>query len=177
LKYSRVIVLAPGSTLKNEVSKVIEEIDESTCVIAVNFIPENYQITLDYVFLTNMKRYDAIRNRRNNIKLIITSNLFRDIEDFNFAIAYNELAFFKGEYCDDSTLMLLNLLNKIGVSIVSFAGFDGRKDGKLNFVDDSFDRNKMKTSASSHVRDILYSAFPAMEKTFITESEYQQDKE
>ena len=172
-RYDKILVLAPGSSLKTEISKVAAAINETTCIFTVNYIPDDTQLTPNYVFLTNMKRYDAIKNRRDNIKLIVTSNLIRDVVDYDYAIAYNELAYFNDKYCDDSTLMLLNLLNKIGIKSVSFAGFDGRKDGKMNFVDDSFDRNIMRTSSGSHVKDILDSVFSSMEKIFITESEYQ----
>ena len=67
--------------------------------------------------------------------------------------------------------MLLNLLNKLGVKNVSFAGFDGRTNGKLNFIDNSFDRN-IKNSTGTKVKRILNTAFTEISKTFITASEY-----
>lgn len=172
-QYTRILVLAPGSSLKTQAKKVKEFIDSSICVISVNFNPEDINIIPHYVFLTNMKRYDAIKGRKNGSKLIVTSNLLRDVDDYEYVIAYNELAYFNDEYCDDSTLMLINLLGKIGVKEILFAGFDGRENGKLNFVDDSFDRNEAKFLGGSNVKDILKTVFGSISKVFITESEYQ----
>ncbi|MBS6764953.1 MAG: aldolase catalytic domain-containing protein [Clostridium sp.] len=170
-KYSNVLILAPGSSLKTHSVIVAGSIKADTCVISVNFNPEIDGLEPHFVFLTNMKRYDAIKNREEKIKLIITSNLLRDVADYDYSIAYNELVYFNDEYCDDSTLMLLNLLNKLGVKNVSFAGFDGRTNGKLNFIDNSFDRN-IKNSTGTKVKRILNTAFTEISKTFITASEY-----
>lgn len=172
-KFQNVLILAPGSSLKANTAKVVETINENTCVIAVNFIPNDNKLNPRYVFLTNMKRYDAIKNKIENCKLIITSNLLRDIECYDYAIAYNDVVYFNDEYCDDSTLMLLNLLKKIGVERVSFAGFDGRKNGKLNFVDDLLDRDEIRNMDGMQVKRILDRAFGSIQKQFITKSEYE----
>lgn len=170
-KYSKVLILAPGSSLKTSMKKVIAAVDDNTFVVTVNFIPNN--IIPNAVFLTNMKRYDVIKNRDNKSKLIITSNLLRDVEEYDYVIAYNEVVYFNDEYCDDSTLMLLNLLNKIGVTNIIFAGFDGRKNGKLNFIDNSFEKNRFGISSNSNIKNILENTFSNMNKQFITKSEYE----
>lgn len=172
--YSRVLVISPGSSLKSECDKVKQSIDKNTLAIAVNFVPDSNLIKPNYIFLTNTKRYDSIKNRMDGIKLIITSNLLRDIEEYDYVISYNEFVFFNDEYCDDSTLMLLNLLNKIGVKSVCFAGFDGKVNGKLNFFDDSYDRNITRFTSDSKIKNILNTVFNSVEKKFITTSEYQK---
>ena len=142
-KYKNILVLSPGESLKNAKDTIISADDEYTCVIAVNFVPET---GADLVFLTNTKRYDSIKYKIDNSALVITSNLMRDIDNPSAVFEYNELAYFNDEYCDDSTLMLINLLNRVGIKEISFAGFDGRKDGKLNFVGRSG-----RCHAASHV--------------------------
>ncbi|MBP5595186.1 MAG: aldolase catalytic domain-containing protein [Pseudobutyrivibrio sp.] len=168
--YKNVLVMAPGESLKTAKEKIEAINKDDTCTIAVNFIPET---GADIVFLTNMKRYDSIIDARDNTKLAITSNLMRDIEGYDMAFEYNELVYFNDEYNDDSTLMLINLLSKLGQKDIMFAGFDGRKNGKLNFVDDSLDGHQDDPGRSKNTKRILDSVFEGINKTFITESEYK----
>lgn len=173
-KYRHVLILAPGSSLNTNYSKILEYVTTETCIISVNFIPDMINIQPHYVFLTNAKRYDAIKHKKNKkIKLIITSNLLRDIAEYDYAMAYNELVYFNGEYCDDSTLMLVNLLDKLGVKSVLFAGFDGKQDGKLNYFDEFYDRNNTASPDEYKIRHILNSVYKSIKKKFVTESEYQ----
>lgn len=170
--FDRVLVLAPGKSLNQQWKEVVDVVDNKTCVISVNFYPNLEDLMPDYIFLTNMKRYDAIKQEKKELKLIITSNLLRNIEDYTLAIAYNEVVYFNGEYCDDSTLMLLNLLNRIGVKTILFAGFDGQKNGKMNFIEDSFERKNKVLYEQTKVKSILDTVFSEMNKKFITDSEY-----
>lgn len=172
-KYDKMLILAPGESLKRCQNEISQWVGEDVCVISVNFNSETLGVVPQFIFLTNMKRYDAIKNNLSHSKLIITSNLSRDISEQDYTFAYNNLVSFKDDYCDDSTLMLLNLLKRVGAKNVLFAGFDGRKNGVLKFFDDSFDRNQMKNIGSRLVKHILDSVFDDIEKTFLTESEYE----
>lgn len=172
-KYEKVLILAPGESLKCYKHELLQWINEKVCVISVNFNSKLLGILPQFIFLTNMKRYDAIKKSLSHSKLIITSNLIRDISEQDYTFAYNNLVSFQDNYCDDSTLMLLNLLKRVGVKKVMFAGFDGRKNGVLKFFDDSFDRKQIKATGGILVKHILDSAFYDMEKKFLTESEYE----
>ena len=120
-----------------------------------------------------MKRYDSVVEGKGDSLLVITSNLMRDIEDYDVAIAYNELVYFNDEYCDDSTLMLINLLSKLNIKELTFAGFDGRKAGKLHFVDDSLDTHQDAPNRSDKIKSILTNYFADIRKEFLTDSEYR----
>ncbi len=168
--YAKIVVLAPGESLKASRSKVDDYCDDKTCRIAVNFVPD---FGADIIFLTNTKRYDSIQDKKGESKLAITSNLLRDVEDYDMAFEYNELVYFSDEYNDDSTLMLINLLAKLGFKELAFAGFDGRKNGKLNFVDDSLDGHQDNPDRSMNTKRILDTVFGDVDKIFLTESEYQ----
>ncbi len=168
--YDKLLVMAPGESLKISADQIAAARTNGTCTIAVNFVPED---GADVIFLTNTKRYDSIRDKKGDSKLVITSNLMRDIEEFDAAIAYNELVYFNDEYNDDSTLMLINLLSKLGFKELSFAGFDGRKNGKLNFVDESLDGHQDDPDRSQKTKRILDTVFDDVKKIFITESEYK----
>ncbi len=167
--YNNILVMAPGESLKSAADKVQAAAGADTCKIAVNFVPDS---GADIIFLTNTKRYDSIKDKRQDSKLVITSNLMRDIDSYDAVIAYNELVYFNDEYNDDSTLMLINLLVKLGFKEISFAGFDGRKNGKLNFVDDSYDGHQDSPDRSNNTKRILDTVFADIKKNFITESEY-----
>lgn len=167
-----VMVIAPGGSIKNASQWIKSEITEKTVIISVNFNPESV-VNSDIIFLTNTKRYDMIKHRTINNKLLITSNLIRDVEVRDYTIAYNDISHFGDEYCDDSTLMLLSLLQKCGVKEVKLAGFDGSKDGnRLIFCDGSLDRNEQKNDTKK-IQGILDGPLDGIKKTFITESVYR----
>lgn len=168
-KFEKVLIVAPGQSIRDN-EEIIKYAADNVCTISVNFHPDC--IKPDYIFLTNTKRYNVIKNQTSKEKLIITSNLVRDIAEKRFTVSYNESVHFNDEFCDDSTLMLINLLNRIGVREVLIAGFDGQKNGVLYFFDDAFDRNKMKSTNGEKVKNILASVFQDMNLKFITESEY-----
>ena len=69
--------------------------------------------------------------------------------------------------------MLINLLVKLGFKEISFAGFDGRKNGKLNFVDNSLDGRQDNPDRSANTKRILDTVFADVKKNFVTESEYK----
>ena len=172
LKYRKVFILAPGESLKTEINRVKSLIDNETCVISVNFTSESLNIIPQFVFITNIKRYDMIKDNVNNSNFIISSNLIRDIENAMYVFEYNKLTFFKDLYCDDSTLMLLNLLDFIGIKHVLIAGFDGRTDGILKFCDDSLERSQYIPTNTMLIKSILSTRLDGLEKEFITKSEY-----
>ena len=171
--FNQILILAPGKSIIEKQEKIRNIISQRTCVISVNFDPECMGIFSDFIFLTNTKRYDSIKERKTDNALIITSNLLRDIEHRNYTINYNSLVYFNEEYCDDSTLMLLNLLFRIGVNKVMIAGFDVHKDGKMNFFDENFDRKTNKPSKKEMIRKILDTVFVMMDIEFLTASEYE----
>lgn len=170
--YSKVLILSPGQSIIEAKDRITEFIDKNTCVIAVNFVPVSIGIKPDYVFLTNSKREDAVKSYRGNSKLIITSNLMRDDLKPDYTVAYNELVHFRDEYCNDSTIMLIKLLVKLGVQKLSFAGFDGRRDGGLLFFDDTFDRHDTDVRSEKRVYEILSNDFSDLDMFFLTDSNY-----
>ena len=170
-KYKQYCILAPGNSVCDSIKTIKNKTKDNICIIAVNFNPEIIGVYADYIFLTNMKRYDAVK--KSNSKLIITSNLTRDINTQDFTVSFNNLVSFKDDYCDDSTLMLVNLLSKIGVKAIEFAGFDGFASGKLNYFDETFDQHKEKKTQGEKVQRILDTSFEMIQRIFITESVYK----
>lgn len=169
--YKDIMVVAPGASVKDNADKIKSYQNSDICTISVNFVPD---FGTDIVFLTNMKRYDSIRHSDKYKKLVITSNLIRDVVEPDYIVGYNNLVFFEDEYCDDSTLMVTNLLSKLGVKELSFAGFDGRKNGKMNFIDSEYTSKQDNPTRTANVNRILKNTFGNIKKKFITPSEYDE---
>lgn len=167
--YDKVIVVAPGATI--EKLELDEEILNRACLISVNFIYEKYPI--NYIFFTNAKRLDLARDYEP-LKLIISSNLYNDVANVNYVISRNDLIHHDGVYCDDSTLMLLNLLKKIEVKKVCLAGFDGFKRGKSNFFAPEYGQVVRENDYDWMLRKkILQDCYAQIDITFLTESIYE----
>lgn len=171
--YDKILVIAPGESISYAKEQIAAKADAKTFVIAVNFVPEQLNIKANAIFLTNTKRYDIIKDNMKDSMLLITSNLFADVKEFDLGFDHHDLAYFNDEYFDDSTLMLINLLSQLGFKEISFAGFDGRKNGKLNFVDNSLDGHQDNPDRSSQTKKILDTVFADVTKHFITDSEYK----
>lgn len=157
-----VVVLVPGNSLnvyRKEIDKYIEE--SNSFVVSVNFIAENEEA---YAFFGNQKRFNKSHRTHRGRKTIVSSNvgLYGD----SIVVNYHSLINRGYKYFENSTIMLLNLLKRVGVSKISIAGFDGFESDKVsNYSDESFqnDRhrsefeglNKEITSMLSEVKETL----------------------
>lgn len=127
LKGRDVLLIAPGSTVKENKSDIQKYIDRSSSVvIGVNFIPED--IKVDYVFFSNNKRFSNVDKR--DVKTIVTSNLPNERNDFR--INYNWVAGAFTQGCN-SFIMALKLMKNIGVNSVCVAGADGYREDGVNY--------------------------------------------
>lgn len=167
-KYNRIIIVAPGKSI-NGLNKEIFS-DSNICVFSVNF---TYNIDADsFVFLTNTKRLHNIEKNPENI--IITSNLLNENIDTNLVINRNNLIYHKEYRCEDSTLMLINLLYRIGVNSIEIAGFDGFIDGQDNFYRTDYEHKlRDKSYSTENIRQILTEVYDGIRIKFLTPSIYE----
>ena len=128
LRGKNAVIVAPGSSLseaenRERVKNYVK--DNNAVVIAVHFMPDF--VSCDYLFYTNIKRFEISRAGEFFRKLIITSNILRynPDEKCRYVFEWARLANHDGIYSDDSTLMLVNLLRYCGVNEIAAAGFDG----------------------------------------------------
>lgn len=130
IKGKEILLIAPGSSIKKSSGAIINFINEhNPVVIGIHCVPDFIEI--DYEFYSNIKRFEVLNNSGNNSKVIVSSNLTRyDNVGDAIVINYESLAFHNGDYCDDSVLMVLNMLKTIGCGSISVAGFDGIKNGR-----------------------------------------------
>jgi 4-hydroxy 2-oxovalerate aldolase len=137
----KIILLAPGTTIKTYADKINNYIvEEDALVVSANFIYDD--IKVNYAFFSNMKRlheYIRVNNaeKYDYKKLIITSNLEQS-DNYQYIVDYFNLATMNGEFCDNCGVMFLNLLKLLNVSKVFLAGFDGYSTENYNYAEGCF---------------------------------------
>ncbi|XOI99623.1 aldolase catalytic domain-containing protein [Paenibacillus polymyxa] len=143
IKDKKILVLAPGKSVveyKDKIDGFIEA--EKPVIISVQFLPNG--IDSDFVFFSNRKRIGTLENELSDpnkqYKVIVTSNI--GLKEFKnqFRINYSSLLNSFDRVKDNSTLMLLNLLDQINLKEVTFAGFDGYHKGSSgNYISGSME--------------------------------------
>lgn len=129
-----VLILVPGSSIVKEEEQIKQYIQQKNpCVIAINFIPSF--VEADYVWLSNVKRYQVMSNMPEFKKQdrILTSNIGVNPDVQTAVVSFLKYIKCGWEHLDNSTLMLLRVLDVLKVNQVSFAGFDGY-DAQRNYV-------------------------------------------
>lgn len=136
-----VLVLVPGNSVTKEEKRIHEYIEKNNpVIISVNFLHDN--IKSDYIYLSNLKRYNNIKNdtRFRLCKKILPSNMNCEYDvDKDIYVSFTSLIKCGWEHLDNSTMMLLRLLDRIGVSEIAIAGFDGYVAGQLNYAKKELD--------------------------------------
>ena len=91
-------------------------------------------------------------NSQNDIekcdaKIIATSNVTKTYGKFDYVVRYESVIDKDTEIFDNSLVMLLKLLEKLGVSDVALAGFDGYSKRADNYFDVSREYSFAKEKA------------------------------
>ncbi|MBQ9334414.1 MAG: aldolase catalytic domain-containing protein [Lachnospiraceae bacterium] len=168
-QYSAVLILAPGASINQfKIDKIARN---EVCIISVNFI--DIRFDADFYFFTNAKRLAYVHNI-DSTKLIVTSNLKDDSKKAHYVLSRNELSYNSDIYCDDSVIMLLSLLKRIGMHSIYVAGFDGYREGKNNFYIEQFERKLSEDEKDKNVRGrVLKELSGDFDITFLTPSLYE----
>lgn len=123
LSGENIVVLAAGKSIVNEKNKILDYIRSNNAkVISINY--EHEDIPCDYIYISNIKRYQNF-NTTSDIPIICTSNIKQNKTDNEYLISFLRLIKCGWENMDNSTILLLRLLNDIGVKNIGIAGFDG----------------------------------------------------
>lgn len=165
LKGKNILLLAPGESLLND-EKIIKDYirEEQSVVIAINFVPEMYDV--DMVFFSNGKRFAQAAD--TSCPLIVTSNIETDREAYR--LNYNRLSSsFQQGY--NSYVMMLKLLKDIGIENVAVAGADGYVDGKKGYYKSSL-HNVVKQDYNHNIQIKQAIRMIGINVKYITESEY-----
>lgn len=138
-----VLVLAPGKSSHTEVEK-IRAAAVGKIVISINYVPKN--IPVDYVFVSNLRRWDNI-DKSAIPQAILTSNIrFSTAGAYivDYASLLNEVDAVK----DNAGMMLISLLIQWKAKEIFLAGMDGyATDGsnEKNFVEPDMEFNKQQS--------------------------------
>lgn len=129
-----ILLLVPGRTVITDEDKIQKFIKQKNpLVISVNFIHD--RIKSDYIYMSNNRRYSYWKNvpifREQN--KIIASNIKIESDDENeFIISFNKLVKPGFKYMDNSTLLILRLLDMFDLNSLTIAGFDGYNYKEVN---------------------------------------------
>ena len=144
-----VVVIAPGKTSSDYVERIREYIREHDAVaITVNFLPE--KIKGDFVYISNVRRYRywSVSPAFADARKIVTSNIQTDGHDENTTVvSFAKLIKCGWEHLDNSTIMLLRLLDLLHVGSIALAGLDGytsKADGSLNYINKFMELSNVK---------------------------------
>ncbi len=174
----KILVIAPGRSIsdnKNKIDSYSQKEDVFT--ISVNFVDPR----ADIVFYGNKKRYFNLISDRVNKPSIVASNIVSDSEN-DYVVNYYDLINTQYKYFENSTMMLLYLLRRIGVENICLAGFDGFKaDVADNYVNKSFQNDRhieefdsINKEIQEMMEEYIHSLKYKCNITFLTESLYHR---
>ncbi len=185
LKGKNIVIIAPGRTASENQKRIQNFIREKDAtVITVNFLPE--KTAVDYMFIGNIKRYNYWKNTEqfNCVNKIITSNILKDSESLEdtLTVCFLKLVKCGWEHLDNSTLMLLRMLDMLEVKSINIAGFDGysyHQDGGLNYANQDLELSNVKDNPtelneeiSVMLADYIQTRHSKAAISFITESRF-----
>lgn len=163
-----VLIVSPGKSLNEMHNEIINFImTKKPFVIATNFRPD--KIKADKIFISNAKRF---AEQRDLSDIIVTSNIKADVLTLNYASYLNN-----SEMHDNSVLMLLAVLMKLGIREVYAAGLDGFANND-NYADPQM-INNAKLGEFDKRNQIMRQMIKRFDKQirihFITPSLYEED--
>jgi len=143
-----VVVIAPGRTSSDYCVEIQDYIRENNAVtITVNFLHD--EIPCDYVYISNVRRYQYWSNAAAfaGTRKILTSNVATEGDASTTIVSFARLVKCGWEHLDNSTIMLLRLLDMLNVNSIALAGLDGyssNADGSLNYVNKFLELSNVK---------------------------------
>lgn len=185
LSGKNILIMAPGKTVIQEEEKIQKYIAQNgSVVISINFIPT--VIAVNYLYINNIHRYKICSKEKNfeGVQKILTSNI-TTCEDKNAVIiAFNRLFKCGWEHSDNSTILLLRLLNILGVNKIGIAGLDGYDYCGINhaqYAESYLEIPIQEESAASINKDLFEmlqdfrrSKSPEIEVEFVTQSRFEE---
>jgi 4-hydroxy 2-oxovalerate aldolase len=177
LNTAKLLLLGPGKTIGTQNSRIREYINKAKpVVISINQIPKDF--TSDYIFISNAKRYVQLATQlcQEQHVLIATSNVTGTNENaFDYELNYGDLIDPDADIIDNSLVMLIKALIKIGCKEVALAGFDGYRHETSNYYNDSMEYAFVKDKVdylNSYTKKFLAEIRSQISVTFITDSQY-----
>lgn len=182
-KNKNIVIIAPGKKANDEKDKIIQYVQrlDNYIVVSINFVPGF--IKSDYIYMSNKRRYNYWKNNVDfiNTKKILVSNIKKESDD-DFVISFNRLVKCGWDCMDNSSLMLLRLLDQLEVSSIAIAGMDGysiNEENKTNYADEYLELynvhnnpNEINREISEMLIDFINTRMSKAELKFITSSKF-----
>lgn len=174
LESRTVLVLAPGASIVEDKSKIDNFIErEKPVIISANFVPEGYEP--DYVFCSNAMRYEGLRDKKEELEFLLTSNLLDQCDKETQVLNFAELSFDELGTCDNCVIMLMKLLLRLEITVVYVAGFDGYKEKGDNYVHSYMLSQHTKGQEENlRIKKYVDELTKKMQITFLTDSIYEK---
>jgi 4-hydroxy 2-oxovalerate aldolase len=123
-----IMLVAPGKSSIEKKAKVQEYISiNKPVVIGVNAIIPGYRY--DYLFFVNPARYEYAKNSYPDVfkstRKILLSNIKQVADEKEMIVGFNTVIKRGWQHFDNAVICALRFIDKIGVTNVSMAGFDG----------------------------------------------------
>ncbi len=165
------VVLAPGKSLSENWDKVSRYIKEHNAVpVSVNFQFDEQKS--GYAFFSNSKRFEEYKHaRRDEIPVIVTSNITEGIRPEDYVVNYDRLC-----ASDNAGIMLLHLLQACKAAQAALAGFDGYADETGNYMEGYFgELHGAKKGDNAKIALELAALGERMPLKFLTPSRYEEE--
>ena len=180
----KILLIGPGKNIRLQEKKVQRFVEKETpVIISVNYLPD--EVTADCVFVTNPKRYHDMtlplrEKRHRDVKTLATTNVTCRMGHFDFVINRAPLLEKDESIIDNSFLMLIKFLNRIGIRAVWCAGFDGYSDKENNYNNPEMEYDfvrRQAVSLNAHMKASIAQYRKTMDITFITYSAYDAEED
>lgn len=180
----KVLIIAPGRNSQLQKEKIIDFIElNNPIIICTNYI--NKSITPDYAFYSSKRRYeeslDYDIDKFKQVNKILTSNIKTTNSNNEKIVNFKSLTKLGWKYFDNSTVLLLRLLNKLKVKDIYIAGFDGFLKGqnysKAHEELESYDEYEKYIELNRELKEMLVDFKNEISSdvniNFITESKFE----
>jgi 4-hydroxy 2-oxovalerate aldolase len=180
----KIVLVAPGKSSVVEMDRVKKYISDNNAIaIAVNAIISGYDY--DYMFITNSARYDYAKNTYKGVfgkvEKIISSNVKKESDEGECIINFNNVIKRGWEHFDNAMICCLRLMEKLHLTDVAVAGFDGFKEVYNESYADAMLPSLNVGSAWSELNDEVRDMYQDFKRTakycrnveFLTESYFE----
>ena len=180
----KLLLIGPGKNIGLQAEKVRDFVKENApAVISINYLPDVTPV--DCVFITNPKRYHDMtlplrEERFAAVRTLATTNVTCRNGSFDFVINRAPLLEKDEKIIDNSFLMLIKFLNRIGVKEVFCAGFDGYSDRESNYNNPAMEYAFVQREAFSlnrHMKQSIAEYRRSMDIHFVTYSAYDAEED
>ena len=173
------LLIGPGQSIERQYETICTyKKNNIPITVSVNFVADS--IGVDYIFLSNSKRYvqmaTTLMGDNLDLEIIATSNVTKTNGKFDYTLKYSSLLDEEAEIIDNSFIMLLKIMKKLEVKHIALAGFDGYTgDTQSNYINPNMEYNFDNTQAEAineYVAEILKQMKKDIDLEFITDSLY-----